>query len=82
MSLCFIIFSPARYLLFDELDVPDVQLGGLWVYLPVVLAVDEGGVADVDVVDAVESLDSAGLDGSLDSLASDAVDVDALELRC
>ena len=47
-----------------------------------ILAIDDGAVADVDVVDALQSFDALGLDACLAVITYHIVDVDILELRC
>ena len=67
-------------LLLDQLDVLQREMGCLGVNQVAVLTVDKGGVADVDVVDAVHVKNAAGLDGGAGAPAGDVGDVDVLEV--
>lgn len=42
--------------------------------------IDDGAVADVDILDALQTLDTFGFDGCLAVVAHHATDVDVLEL--
>ena len=50
------------------------------VYLLLIFMIDDGAVADVDFLDALQTLDTFGFDGRLAVVAHHATDVDVLEL--
>ena len=64
-----------------ELDISKLEFGGGLMDVGSFFFVDKQAVGEIDIVDAILSQQSCGLDGCLGSPADDTTDVNILEIR-
>jgi len=66
----------------NHFHVGQLQLGCLVVNLLVGIVIDDGDVADINIVDAVDTLKTRSLDARMSTTTGDTADMNVLELGC